>query len=442
VIPSTRDAPLPPPDIDALRIAHQGLWILGVGLGGFLLWAGLAPLDQGVVASGTVAVAGERKVVQSQLSGTIERILVSEGDAVRRGQPLVQLNTVQAQAQLDVALGHWLQARSVEARLGAERLGSAAIEWPADLLARQSDPRAIAAMELQTNLFAQRAGGLANELQILEHEHTALRDQLEGQEAIKRSFDTQISYQSEELKGVRELAEKGYVPRNRLLEVERAAAQLRAQRSAAVAEIGRLRQAIHENRLRLEQQPQTFSSTAGSELTQIATEASNLSDQIEALEFEVQNGAIAAPVDGQVVDLAVHTEGGVVPAGQRLMDIVPQGSAWVIKAQFPPLLADKLRPGLPVSIRFASLQRVRTPVLEGRVTTVSADQIVDERSREPYFSVAVEPGPDAAAALAEARLEVKPGMQAEVIVKTGERTLLNYLTRPLTERMVSAFTEE
>jgi protease secretion system membrane fusion protein len=437
---TTRDALAP--DDEALRMAHRGLWILGVGLGGFLLWAGLAPLDQGVPGHGTVAVAGEKKVVQSLLDGSIERILVNEGDRVVRGQPLVQLNTVQAQAQLEIALGHWLTARSVEVRLLAERAGQAAIEWPPDLLARQDDPRVRAALELQTNLFATRAAELASQLQILEHERAALAEQLAGQEAVKKSFDAQIAYQKEELDGVRQLAEKGYVPRNRLLEVERDAAQLRAQQSASAAEIGRLRQAIQENRLRLEQAPQTFRSEAGAQLTQIATEASNLADQLEALEFQVQNGAIVAPVDGQVVGLAVHTEGGVVPAGQRLMDIVPQSSAWVIKAQFPPLLADKLHPGLPVRIRFSTLQRVRTPVLEGRVATVSADQIVDEHSREPYFSVAVEVDPAAAAELRASGLEVRPGMQAEVLVKTGERTLLAYLTQPLTERLVSAFTEE
>jgi protease secretion system membrane fusion protein len=143
-----------------------------------------------------------------------------------------------------------------------------------------------------------------------------------------------------------------------------------------------------------------------------------------------------------VIGLAVHTEGGVAPAGQKLMEIVPISSAWVAKAQFPPLLADKLEPGLPVDVRFSTLHRTRTPVIQGRILTVSADQLVDEHSREPYFSVEVEPDEAAAETIRRAQLDVKPGMQVEVIVKTGERTLVNYLMKPLSERLVSAFKEE
>ena len=429
-------------DDDALRIARRGVWLLAIGLGGFLLWACLAPLDQGVVGSGTVVVAGERKSVQTLLGGAIERILVSEGEQVTRGQRLVQLNTVQTQSQLDVALAQWVTARSVEARLSAERMNHDPIAWPEDLLARADDPRAKAAMELQAHLFAERREALAGQLKILEHERASLAEQLAVFKEVKRSYDAQAEYQREELQGVRELAEKGIVPRNRRLDAERAAAQLGGQQAAASADIGRTEQALQQNQLKAAQQVQAFRTDAGAQLTQVAAEASSLSDRVAALEFEVRNGAVVAPVDGQVIELAVHTEGGVVPAGQKLMDIVPQGSAWVVKAQFPPLLADKLTPGLPVDVRFATLHRVTTPVIEGRVATVSADRLIDERTHESYFAVEVVPGPQVDLAMRSAGVDVKPGMQAEVIVRMGERTLFNYLTKPLVERLVSAFKEE
>ena len=441
-IQQQEDLPVSAPDTDAAGIARFGLWLLVLGFGGFLLWAGLAPLDQGVVGNGTVVVSGERKIVQSLFGGGVERILVREGEVVHQGQVLVQLNTIQAQSQLDVVRGQWLSARSVEARLIAERLARDNIEWPQDLLAQASDTDVRASMELQGHLFATRRAELASRLQILQHEEAALTEQLSGFMEIKRNHETQLKYQQRELEGLRELAREGYVPRNRQFEAERNAAQLGAQLASTISDIGRTRQAINESKLKVLQQVQAFRSEAESQLTQVSAETASLTERIKALDFEVRNGSILAPVAGQVMGLAVHTVGGVVPAGQRLMDIVPQGLAWVIKAQFPPMMADRLKSGLPVDVRFASLQRVNTPVMTGEVSTVSADQLIDEHSRLPYFSVEVTVSPDAINELREAGLDVKPGMQAEVIVKTGERTLMNYLMRPIAERLVGAFKEE
>src|SRR3989338_1478849 len=242
------------PDTDATGIARLGLWLLALGFGGFLLWASLAPLDQGVVGSGTVIVSGERKIVQSLSGGVIERILVREGDQVRQGQVVVQLNTIQAQSQLDVALGQWLSARSVEARLIAERLDRPSIDWPRELLDKAGDPRARAAMELQGNLFATRRDELASRLRILQSEEEALVEQQAGYQDIKRYHEAQLQYQRQELEGLRELAREGYVPRNRLFEGERNAAQLGAQLASAISDIGRTRQAINESKLKALQQ--------------------------------------------------------------------------------------------------------------------------------------------------------------------------------------------
>src|SRR5262249_44950147 len=154
---------------------------------------------------------------------------------------------------------------------------------------------------------------LDSQLQILQRQQAALAEQLAGFKEIKASYDSQLQYHQETLDGLRELADKGYASRNQLLEGERSAAQLTAQQASALAALGRTRQALSEGKLKLLQQTQTFRSDAETQLTQMTTEASNLADQIEALEFQVKNGGIVAPVDGQVIGLAVHTEGGVVP---------------------------------------------------------------------------------------------------------------------------------
>lgn len=432
-----------PADIrDANRTARLGLWIIAIGLGGFLIWAALAPLAQGVAGSGTVVVAGERKTVQALAGGAVDDILVREGDQVKAGQLLIQLNTIQAQAQLEVALGQWFSARASEARLSSERHGLNNIDWPADLLGHQDDPRAKRNMELQNNLFETRRAELTSRQQIIENQTASLQEQLRAYEQIRNHLETQLDYQRKELDGLRQLAAEGYVPRNRLFEAERNSAQLSAQLTSGIADIGKTKQGIAESRLQSLQLQQSFRIEAESQLASTSAEASSLAERIKALEFEVDNAAIRAPVGGQVIDLSVHTEGGVIPAAQRLMDIVPEGSAWIIKAKFEPLVADRLKIGLPVNLRFSSLNSATLPVVDGKVLTVSGDQLLDEQTRLPYFAVEVEVGAEAVAKLRNHGLEVKPGMQAEVMVQTGERTFLKYLLSPLEKRIRGALKEE
>lgn len=444
--PSNTEAPAPvsaPANLGtAQAAARTGLWIIAIGLGGFLLWASLAPLAQGVIGSGTVVVAGERKTVQALTGGVIQAISVREGEQVAEDQLLIQLNTVQAQAQLDVALGQWFSARSVEARLTAERMGLEQIRWPDELQRYRDDPRLAASHALQANLFQTRREELESRLQIMRSATASLQEQLDSYRQIKQHLDTQLNYQRQELEGLRALAAEGYVPRNRLFEAERTAAQLSAQLTAGVADIAKTRQAINESKLQELQQRQAFRAEAESQLTSVSAEAAALGERIKALEFELENAAIRAPVAGQVIDLSVHTIGGVIAAGHRLMDIVPTGSAWIIKAKFEPLVADRLKPGLPVDLRFSSLTSATLPVVRGEVLTVAGDRLLDEQTKLPYFGVEVAVGVEAVNELRQAGLDVKPGMQAEVLVQTGERTLMNYLLKPLTSRLRGAMKEE
>lgn len=427
---------------DATGTARIGLWIIAIGLGGFLLWASLAPLAQGIAGNGTVVVAGERKTVQSLSGGAINKILVREGDHVSEGQLLLQLNTVQAQSQLDVALGQWFSASCVEARLAAESQTLDSIQWPQELLRRSSDQRAKADMAQQATMFETRRAELESRLQIMHNASESLQEQLASYKEIKKHLETQLSFQHKELEGLRALAAEGYVPRNRLFEAERNASQISAQLTSGIADIGKTRQAINDSKLQILQLRQAFRIDAEAQLTAASNEASGLAERIKALEFEVNNASIRAPVSGQVIGLSVHTVGGVIPPAQRLMDIVPKGSAWIIKARFDPMVADRLKPGLPVNLRFSSLTSATLPVVVGEVLNVSPDQLLDEQSRMPYFSVEVEVGTEAVAELLAHDLDVKPGMQAEVMVQTGERTFMNYLLKPLAQRLRGAMTEE
>ena len=427
---------------DAASIARLGMWVLLIGFGGFMLWAGFAPLDQGMAGTGTVVVSGEKKTVQTLVGGAVEAILVKDGDLVEPDQVLVRLNTVQSQSQLETALGQWISVRCLEARLNAERSNQSKIAWPADLLQRSNDPRVGATIEMHTRLFVTRRKELETRRQIIEHELASLASQLTGFQEIKRHQTARLAAQEKELDSFRALVSKGFISWNRVHEVERDLGEISVDLSEAISNIGRTQQAINESRLNMLQVEQVFRAEVEAQLTSVSNEVSSISERIKALEFEVESANVRAPAGGQIMDLSLHTIGGVVQAGQRLMDVVPMRSSWLVKSRFPTMAADRLKPGLPVAIRFSALQRANTPVLTGKVDTVSADQIIDTHSQLPYYQAVIKPDRHLLAEIERAGLEVKPGMEVEILVNTGERTLLNYLIKPIVERMAGSLREE
>lgn len=435
-------APTPVLDTDVERSARLGMWVLGLGFGGFLLWSVLAPLDQGFAGTGTVIVSGEKKTVQSLTPGRVDTLLAREGDIVKQGQVLLRLNSVQAEAQLETVVGQWINARCTEARLTAERSGQPSIAWPTDLLARANDPRVTSARTLHTQMFEARRKELEARHQILRHEQRSLASQIDGLNEIKRHQEARVTSWEKDLVKYRQLVGQGFFSINRVHEMEREMGEFSVDLATTLASIDRARQSINESKLKEIQLVQSFRSEVESQLASVSAEVATLTERIRGLEFEVANATIEAPASGQIVGLAIHTVGGVIQAGQRLMDVVPLKTPWQIKARFPVMSADRLRVGLPVAIRFSTLQRVETPVLTGKVETVSADKLVDEATGEPYYQAVITPDPALVAQLEHTGLPIKPGMEAEVMANTGERTLMNYLLKPIGDRLTGSLTEE
>lgn len=426
-------------ELNDLRARRWGWLLVIAGFGGFMVWAALAPLDAGVAAPGTVVVSGNRKAVQPLVGGKIAELAVREGDAVRAGQVLVRLDDTQARSQLDVARGQWFTASAVEARLVAERLDHTQIDFPAALREARADPRADAAMALQRELFATRKRALASELAILEESIRGLEAQLRGVEASSQARRTQVGLLREEIARQRELVDEGFYPRNRLSEQERALAALNAAIAEDAGNVGRIRQQIAEARSRMVARENQQRQEIESQLTEVQRDAGALLSRIEALEFDLRNTQIVAPTDGLVVGLAVHTVGGVVGVGNPLMEIVPADEPLKIDAQIPPHLIDHVRAGLEVDILFPAFNRATTPNVAGRVLQVSADVLVDPQREIQYFKAVIEVTAEGMAKLRQH--EIRAGMPAEVFVRTGERTLLNYLVKPLTDRLKGALTE-
>ncbi|MND73167.1 Type I secretion system membrane fusion protein PrsE [compost metagenome] len=428
-------------DVDDGRPRRWGVWLVVVGFGGFLLWASLAPLDAGVVANATVNVTDNRKTIQHLSGGTVGSILVREGDRVKRDQPLIELDQTRAIAEQGVVSAQYIVARTVENRLQAERDGLDKVTFDPELLTRfAGDPRLQEATTLQQRLFTTRRAALTGEAGILRENIRGAEEQLKGLRQVQAARSAQISFLAQELDGVRNLAAEGYVARNRMLELERSAADLNAQRAQSVADIGRTHNQIAELKLRILQLEQDYQKEVQSQLTEAQKEVTALADRLRSLDYEVAHTVIRSPIDGVVLGLNVSTIGGVIQPGAELMSVVPGDEPLQVDAMIPVQAIDKMAPGLPVDITLPAFNHAQTPNIPGRVLTIAADRLVDETSKEPYYLAQVE--------VTEAGMEmlgnnqIRAGMPATVIIKTGERNLLSYLLKPLLARIDSAFKEQ
>ncbi|MDI9228254.1 HlyD family type I secretion periplasmic adaptor subunit [Serratia bockelmannii] len=424
-----------PGDIDALsrqfdegRHLRLGGWLVLLGFGGFLLWGLLAPLDKGVPVSGSVVVAGNRKAVQHPSGGVVSQIQVHEGDRVRAGQVLLLMDTVDSRTQRDALRSQQLSNAAQRARLQAERDGLQAIAFPALLQARREEPEVMSLMLLQQQLFTSRRAALQSELAAIAESIAGSQAMLEGIRQSYASKQRQKAMLQEQLSGMRKLAAQGYVARNRLLDLEGQHAQIDGQASEDTGNIGRLGRQILELKLRAIQRREEYQKEVSSQLAEVRMKLDELDNRLAKAEADLGHTQVKAPVAGTVVGLSVFTEGGVIGAGQQLMEIVPSDRGLQVEAR------------IPVELLFSAFNQSTTPRVEGEVTLVGADRLTDEKSGAPYYSVR--------AKVSEAGLqrlnglEIRPGMPVEGFIRTGERSMMNYLFKPLTDRLHLALTEE
>jgi len=431
-------------DTDEKSVIRFGMMTLVIGFGGFMLWAALAPLDEGIPGGGVVSVDTKRKTIQHLRGGIVEAISVREGDHVKAGDVLVRLNDTDLKAQLDIVQGQYYQVKAQETRLRAERDGKATVEFPEELVkAGKTDPRADEAMRAQLQLFQARKSSQASELGAMDESITGLVQQIKGMESIQAGKKTQIDLINKELSSLRELANEGFVPRNKLYDMERVLADLSGTRGDDLARIARAQSAIAETKLRKIQRVQEFRKEVETQLADVQREVGSQSDKLTAIKEEFERTVIKAPTDGAVVAMEAHTIGGVIRPGERIMDIVPEGDALVIEAQLPVNLIDKIKVGQLATIH---LQIVvgggANPTIEGKLTKVSADRLTDPRTGMPYYSARIEITPNGEAELIKHKIKPQPGMQADVVIKTGERTLLQYLMKPLMSRISAGMKEQ
>ena len=437
IIPKVQAAP--ETDLNDARPRRWGWLLLLLGFGGFMAWALLAPLDAGVSAPGSVVVTGNRKAVQPLVAGKIAAILAKDGDVVKVGQVLVRLDATSSRSQLDISKGQWFTSLATEARLQAERVARSAPDFPPALLQEKADPRASTAMASQSQLLATRRLALQNELATFTESIRGLELQTQGVEDSKKAKEDQLRLLNEMLKNQRVLADEGFLARNRVLEQERTVASLVGAIAEDLGTVGRNKQNVAETKARMVSRQQDVRKEVETLLSDTQRDAASLKSRLDALEFDVANTEIVSPANGIVMNLAIHTVGGVVQAGSPLMEVVPKNEPLRIEAQILPHLIDKVKVGLPVDILFTAFNQAETPRFPGKLVIVSADALVEPKQSASYFKATVEV--DATQIAKMKKLQIHAGMPVEVFIRTGERTAWSYLTKPLKDRMNRAMSE-
>ncbi|MDY4374085.1 HlyD family type I secretion periplasmic adaptor subunit [Pectobacterium carotovorum] len=425
---------------DEKRAVRLGWLLVLAGFGGFLLWALFAPLDKGVMVNGSVVISGNRKVVQHNQGGIVDKIQVKDGDRVEAGQILLTLNEVDARSASEGLDGQYLQLVAREGRLLAEqqRLSGMVMTPRLQPLVDKPEMRVITA--LQHDLLHSRQQSLKLEAEGMRSSIAGMEASLSAQRQVMTSKQKQRETLEQQLQGLRSLAAENYVPRNKMLENERLLAQLNGDIAQLAGDINRTRRDIEQQTLLIAQRQQEYDKEVNSELADVRALLSDVGSKKEKADFNLANIQMRAPVSGTVVGLKVFTEGGVIAPGQTLLEIVPDDQPLFVDARLPVELVDKVWPGLPVELQFVAFNQSTTPRVAGTVELLSADRLLDERDGSPYYSLRVQV--DEAGKRALEGLEVKPGMPVQGFVRTGERSFVNYLFKPLMDRLHLALTEE
>ena len=435
---AVRTAGMSPVEIDDTPVKKIFVHVVVISFVAFALWAFFAPLDAGVSVTGTVVVSGNRKAVQHPTGGVVESILVSDGAKVKKGDLLLKLNPLNVEANLSSAELDYINAMAAESRLQAEH-NNTPIHWMDDLEVMGTDPRVREAKQLQMYMFESRNKDYEGQRHILQ-------EQLEGNEKqykellnVQKFRQRQLELMTEEMKSNKELSDDGYVPRSKANETERTMTDMMASMANTSSDISRALSAMAGIKLQIVQLLNTRRKETDGQLADMQKNRKSLKGKVDVMRFDLSLVEIRSPVSGVVMNTKVFTVGGVIPGGSVLMEIVPQDSMLIIEAQIPTTLIDKVHKGLEADIRFSSFNMNTTPVIPGKVKQVSVDKVSNPPAPE-YYQAEIETTVKGRILLGGNI--VQPGMPVEVIIKTGERSFMSYLSKPISDRFAKSFKED
>ncbi|MGA3682244.1 HlyD family type I secretion periplasmic adaptor subunit [Pseudomonas graminis] len=419
-------------------IRRVGMTIVLVTFGLFGTWAAFAPLGNAVYGSGVVTVQSYRKTVQHLEGGIVKELRARDGDTVHKGDPLIILDDGQLSSEYESTRNQLITARAKEARLRAERDDLPAI--PALKIDGVESDRAREAIDGEAQVFRSRHDARLGEISVQQERIGQLKQQIIGlNDMIGTKVNLEKSY-TREITELKDLLRQGFVDNQRLLEQERKLDMLKSEVADHQSTITKTRLQINETEMQIVQTNQKFSSDVAKDLSDVQAQVFDLQEKASALKDRLSRIVIRAPEDGMVLDMKVHTIGGVVSAGTPLLDIVPESSDLVVEAHVSTNDIDRITLGKLTDVRFSAFNSATTPVIQGEVTRISADRLTDEKTGEGYYLVRVKITDDGLKRLGDRKLQ--PGMPAEVLINAGDRTMLQYLLKPARNMFAKSMIEE
>jgi HlyD family secretion protein len=410
--------------------------MLTVGVGG---WATTTELSGAVIAPGSMVVDSNVKKVQHLTGGIVGELMVREGQHVRSGKVVLRLDETITRTNLAIVTKGLDEMTARQARLASERDQAEEIAFPAALLARANEPDVASAIASERKLFELRKSARLGQKSQLRERIAQLDEEVRGYTALQAAKAEELQLIERELESVRGLWNKNLVQLNRLISLEREAARLKGERAQSISVAAQSRGKISEIELQIIQIDQDLSSDVAKELREVEGKIGEFSERKVAAEDQLKRIDLRAPQDGVVHQLAVHTVGGVVTAGDPVMLIVPEADALSVEAKVSPQDIDQLRLGQPAGLRFSAFNQRTTPEINGTISRISADVSTDQRSGQSFYTIRIAIPSDEIARLGNVKLV--PGMPVEAFMKTYDRTVLSYFTKPLQDQVMRAFRE-
>ena len=429
----------------------DGRWLRRIGIvivlgmfGGFGTWAALAPMSSASHAQGTIVVEGYRKTVQHLEGGIVKSILVRDGQAVKKDEVLITLEDTQPRAQLEVLLGQFFSALAHEARLIAQRDQRDRVSYPSELRVSQNEDRVQDAIRVQDQTFRARKSAQDGEASLYEQQIGQLRAKADGLRAQKKSRELIVISFKSELDDFEALLKQGYAEKQKVRDFERNLATSESQLGDLVSSLAATELQVSETELKILQLQKELQREVAKDLSDVQTQLLEIREKMQSVQDMVARTVIRAPQAGTVLDLQTHTLGGVVRPGAKLLDLVPQGEKLIVEAKVSLPDIHRVHVGQIAEIRFTAFKQRDTPKVDGKLIALSADRLFDEgdERKPPYYLARVEITPKGLEDLSRYKLELVTGMPAEVLINTGERTMLMYLIDPLRNTLARSFIEE
>lgn len=424
---------------DDRSIRQIGIIILVAMFGVLGTWGYLAPIDSSALAPGYVTVKSHRKTVQHLDGGIVSKLLAKDGDVVIAGDVLLILDGTEVKAQFEILHGQHITLAAQLARLTAERDKANQISFPVDL-EDLSNQYIVEARQGENQIFNARKRSYQGEILVLNQRVSQLSSKIKGLQGQRASKQELIKSYDEEVSDLKELLAEGFTNKLRLLDSERNYAVNTGEVAALSSQIASSEMEIGETKLQILQLQKKFQEEVASKYSEVQDQLYDVDQRLIATNDKVIRTEIRSPANGRVLGLSVYNVGGVITPGKPILDIVPQKEELIINAQVSPMDIDRVRVGLLSEVRFSAFKQALTPKMQGKLINLSADRITDEKTGMPYYQAIIELTPDSYEKLGG--LELLPGMPAEVLINTGERTVFEYLMQPVTNAFARAFIED